>query len=93
MFYKIIALKTFEKFRRKHRYRSVLFNKFAGLRSAIRNPGLVLSCKFHKMFNNIYVVEHLRTAFLIAKLLTKKIRKFQGLIIYRLLLVGVIEKL
>ena len=56
-------LKKFAKFTGKHLYGSLFFNKNAACkaRKFIKKEN-VFSCKFHKIFKNIFFTEPLRTA-------------------------------
>ena len=66
MFFKQDVLKNFTKFRGKHLYWSIFFNKVAGLRSQALNfvknetPTQVSSFEFCKIFENTFFTEHIR---------------------------------
>ena len=68
MFYKIIVLK-----RLKNLEEDTLTGVFLSINLQARDtPTLVLSGEFYEIFNNTYLVEHLRTTFLLQRLLTRK---------------------
>ena len=64
MLYKKGVFKSFVKFTGKHLYKSLLFNKVAGLACNFSKKDTlaqVLSCEFCEIFKNTFFKENLRT--------------------------------
>ena len=65
VFYRKVVLKNFAKFTRKHLWRSLFFNKVAGLACNLikkETPEQALSCEFCGIFKYTYSEEQLRRA-------------------------------